>query len=477
LKGGKESIILLITLLITAGITGGGLYFFLENSNITSLDNSINKVAETPSPQAEVGSIASRISNGEKMLIGDNASGLKDLGIKALAVSDYTDAIAKLAAELKANRNDPESLIYLNNAKVGNQKSIKIAVVVPIGSNLNVAKEILRGAAQSQSEINIAGGIKGALVKLVIANDDNKPPISKPIAEELVKDASILAVVGHNNSDASLAGAPVYQAAGVVMISPTATAKNLSGFGSFIFRTSLNVRFQADSLSRYSVRTANKKNLAICTSFDSRAAISLKEEFTAAVFADGAKISGVECDLSAPDFNPARVITAMTSDGVDGLLLNPSIDNIETAIAVAKAAKGRFLLLGDSTLFTFKVLELGQRDINGMVLTVPWHPEAIANNSFPTKARQLWGGNVNWRSATTYDAMQVIITGLQQNQTRAGLQQIISSSDFSALGATGKIQFQPSGDRNNSAILIKIQQGKTSGTGYDFVPLFLNGIK
>ncbi|CAN1213056.1 hypothetical protein TUMEXPCC7403_22825 [Tumidithrix helvetica PCC 7403] len=59
--------------------------------------------------------------------------------------------------------------------------------------------------------------------------------------------------------------------------------------------------------------------------------------------------------------------------------------------------------------------------------------------------------------------------GLRQAGTREGLQKILASSSFSVDGATGKIQFQPSGDRLGAPLLVKIAQGNRSGTGFDFV--------
>jgi branched-chain amino acid transport system substrate-binding protein len=35
----------------------------------------------------------------------------------------------------------------------------------------------------------------------------------------------------------------------------------------------------------------------------------------------------------------------------------------------------------------------------------------------------------------------------------------------------GEINFQLSGDRQTQVTLIKVQPGKSSGTGYDFVPV------
>lgn len=67
------------------------------------------------------------------------------------------------------NRNDPEARIFLNNARIGKQKSYTIATSVPIGTDPNESLEILRGVAQAQNEINASGGIKGVPLKVAIA--------------------------------------------------------------------------------------------------------------------------------------------------------------------------------------------------------------------------------------------------------------------------------------------------------------------
>lgn len=69
-----------------------------------------------------------------------------------------------------------------------------------------------------------------------------------------------------------------------------------------------------------------------------------------------------------------------------------------------------------------------------------------------------------------YDATKVAIAGLKSGISRDQLQKALSHSGFSVNGATGVVQFLPSGDRKGTGILVRIQPGKTSGTGYDFVP-------
>ncbi|MEE3719145.1 ABC transporter substrate-binding protein [Tumidithrix elongata RA019] len=358
-KGGKETVTLLVTLLITAGIAGGGYWLFLKNSSNPSLLPSTtdrNSDPNTGSPTKI--DISNRVSRGDKILIAADTNPNKQAGVQAIAAGDFPTAITKLEASLQANRNDPEAFIYLNNAKIGSKNAFTIAVSVPIGGNLNVAKEILRGVAQAQDEVNQAGGINGSPIRIVLSNDDNDPVIAKQVASEFVKDTSIVAVVGHNSSNASLAAAPIYQAGSLVMVSPTSTAKSLSGAGSYIFRTVPSIRFEADALSRYAVRTMRKNNFGVCFSSGSSSSQSVKEEFTAAVLADGGKIGRVNCDLAATDFNPTQAIAEMTNENVDALLISPDVEQLDKVKGIAAASKGKLLLLSHSTMYTFKTLQL-----------------------------------------------------------------------------------------------------------------------
>ena len=151
-------------------------------------------------------------------------------------------------------------------------------------------------------------------------------------------------------------------------------------------------------------------------------------------------------------------------------MLGLYIDKIKQGLAIAQSNQGQLTVFGSPTLFTDETLKEG-KGINGMIISAPWYPAAFPNNIFPQKAQNLWGATVNWRTATAYDATLAIIHGLQQSNTREELQKTLHSSSFAVDGATGKIQFFPSGDRrNNDIFLVKVQQ-KPGTDKYQFVPL------
>ncbi|MGV2389609.1 MAG UNVERIFIED_CONTAM: ABC transporter substrate-binding protein [Microcystis novacekii LVE1205-3] len=140
-----------------------------------------------------------------------------------------------------------------------------------------------------------------------------RPQISKEVASELVKNPDIIAVIGHNASDASLAAAPIYEKGGLVMISPTSLANNLSGAGNYIFRLVASSGKITEKLANYIVNTAKVRKIAFC--YDSQAPdnISFKDELMANVAKKGGQIVPIVCDLSVPNFKANQALNQAIS--------------------------------------------------------------------------------------------------------------------------------------------------------------------
>jgi branched-chain amino acid transport system substrate-binding protein len=471
----NKNVVLFVYLLLLA-VIGPALFWFLNQKPQASLksDNPAPKesLSSAVSNTADVNATQARLSLGTQVLVTEDNQPEKQAAVQAYEKGDYATAIAKFSAVLQNNRNDPESLIYLNNAKAALKgQPIKIGTSVPVGGNLNVAREILRGVAQAQNEINQTGGIDSKLLQVEIANDNNDPAIAKQIATAFVKDASIIAVIGHNSSEASIAAAPIYQEGGLVMISPTSVARNLSGIGSHIFRTTPNSKAMANALATYVTQTARKTKVAVCSASKTEASQSFQEEFTTSVFENAGKVVNIPCDFSDPNFSASDVPAKAISAGAEALVLAPSLNTINQSIEVLQAAKRKLTIFGSQTMYSMETLKQGQSDANGMILAVPWHPSLAAGSPFAINAKKLWGGSGNWRTAMSYDAATTLISGLKSGSSREQIQKALSNSGFSAKGATGAVQFLPSGDRMMKVVLVKVQPGKESGTGYDFTAL------
>ncbi|MBH8572359.1 ABC transporter substrate-binding protein [Nostocaceae cyanobacterium CENA369] len=449
------------------GLVIGGtvVYFFLHRDPSPVTQPTENSCAK------ETYSLNDNVSLGEEILEKQDTNPDKEAGAQAFAKGDCQTAIEKFNLYRKANLTDPEALIYLNNAKARQKGDrLKIAVSVPIGTTINNAKEMLRGVAQAQDEVNNSGGINGKLLEVAIANDDNDTDEAQNIAKHFVQDRSILAVVGHNASEAAVPAAYVYKSGKLVMISPTSFDQRLSGLSNYIFRI-VSTNNLVKSLSNYKINSAATSNVVICVDAESPDNKWFADEYAKAIEQTNGKINPTNCNFSDSSFDSNVILSQAIKSGANGLFLAPHISKINKALELARANQGRLPLFSSPTMYTQQTLAEGKADINGMILAAPWHPQAIPDNPFGQKAQALWGGRVNWRTATTYDGTLALIAGLKQASTREELQKVLHSSNFSVEGATGKIQFEQSGDRiNNRIFLVKVQQ-KAGTNEYEFVLL------
>ncbi len=471
----NESLIFILALLITGGLLAAGYFFFFKSSstwfNQNQPSSPVGNIPSTSSPNLAVGDIDTRISQGEKVLIPSGDLALKQGGTSALASGQYEIAVQQFNAALKNNKNDPETLIYKNNAEIlqNNSPSYILAVSIPIGTSVNTAQEILRGVAQAQTEVNKAGGLNGKFFKVMMINDDNNPEVASQVAQKLVNNSEVLGVIGHFGSNTTLAAAPIYEAGKLVLISPTSTSTSISNAGDFIFRTVPSDRFAGSTLARYLLNTLNLKKAVVFFNSTNEYSSSLQTEFTSALSGDGGEVLTV-FDISKPNFNPIQALEQTRDQGAEAIVLTPDSSTIEQALQVVRINRKQLPLLGGDDLYQPETLKVGG-DAEGMVIAISWHILANPNSEFAQTANQLWGGDVNWRTATAYDAAKALMMAINKNPTRTGVQEVLSASDFNVQGATGVIRFLPSGDRNQALQLVKIEPGNRSGFGYDFVPV------
>ena len=467
-KNKNETSALIVALLATGFVVvAGGLWFANTIQKSDRQDSSPTTTATTPT---QSGQSLPRLSGGEAILISDSTTPQKQKAVDALKSGNYQQAIQDFEASLAIAKNDPEALIYLNNARIGQKKSYAIVASMPIGNNANAAKEMLRGVAQAQDEINREGGINGVGLKVFIANDDNDAEIAQQVAAEFAKKPEILGVVGHFGSGTTLAAATVYQQQGLPMISPTSTSVALSGVGNYIFRTVPSDRFAGSALARYQLEGLKKQKAAVFFNSESNYSKSLKDVFTTDLFGQGGEIVA-EYDFSAPDFDARRMVKEAGDRGAEVLMLAPNSAVLEQMLTVVAANEKTLPLLAGDSAYKPDILARGADNALGMVLAVPWHILGNPGSEFPQAARQLWGGDVNWRTAMAYDATRAFIEALKQNPTRSGIQKAFSQPQFQATGATGDIRFLPSGDRNQAVQLVEVKVGTRSGFSYDFVPV------
>jgi branched-chain amino acid transport system substrate-binding protein len=456
----KETPTLILALLITLGLLGGGLWF---------LGKPLLKGLSTESGQSNPPNGSIQLSSGNTVLF-SSPSPEKQRGVDAIKGGNSAQATSELEASLRNNPNDPEALIYLNNAKIGDAAAWAIAVAVPLTSNPGGSSEMLRGVAHAQNEVNQAGGINGKPIRVVIANDTGSAEGAKQVAETLVKE-DVLGVVGHFSSSQSLAAAPVYEQGGLPMISPVSSSTELTGFGKYIFRTVPSDSVAAQALADYAIGTLKSKKVAVFYNSESKYSTSLYQAFTDKMNASPETEQLIEYDFAASGFNPQTSYEQAAQQGVNAIALLPDTDRLNEAAIIFRTNQNRLPIVAGDDVYSLKILKDAGAAAEGTVVAVPWHIDSDPQSPFVRDSQKLWRASINWRTAMSYDAAIALIEAMKRSPNRSGIRDAMVASDFAPPGATGTVKFRSSGDRNQKVQLVTVTKGSRSGTGFDFVPL------
>lgn len=108
---------------------------------------------------------------------------------------------------------------------------ILIGVAGPMtGKDAWFGEQMQHGAAFAVADLNAAGGVLSEQIQLIAVDDFCDPEQAVAAARKLVSDGAIF-VVGHYCSGASIPASEIYEAAGVLQISPASTNPMLTELG------------------------------------------------------------------------------------------------------------------------------------------------------------------------------------------------------------------------------------------------------
>jgi ABC-type branched-subunit amino acid transport system substrate-binding protein len=123
--------------------------------------------------------------------------------------------------------------------------------------------EQLNAIAMAVVTANQAGGIGGHPLEVLAYDDQNDPTLAADRAREIAGNDRILLVIGHDNSDASLAAAPIYEEAGLPAISPASTADILTDNDPWYFRSIFTNHHEGELIAAYSQHALHHERASV----------------------------------------------------------------------------------------------------------------------------------------------------------------------------------------------------------------------
>lgn len=158
------------------------------------------------------------------------------------------------------------------------------------GDTATFGIETDEGVKLAIKEINAAGGLLGKQIELETQDDQSKPEEAKTVATKFAADSKIVAVIGEVASTRSIAAAPVFERAGIPMVSPSSTNEKVTQEGPHIFRVCFIDPFQGKVMAKFAADDLKAKKVAILREQSSDYSVGLADVFKAEFEKAGGKI-------------------------------------------------------------------------------------------------------------------------------------------------------------------------------------------
>ena len=346
-------------------------------------------------------------------------------------------------------------------------ENIRIGVASPFTGNLAAyGDNIKAGVNLKLKEINDAGGINGQKVELVWGDDLCQPKDAGTVGSKFAADKSIVAVIGHLCSSATLAAMPIYVRAGLPTISPTSTNPTIGDVGKgWFFRNCYTDDFQGQYLASYVVpKLMGKKKVAIFYE-NNDYAIGLKDSFVKGAKNAGVTVTGAEAYMTGTtDFTPQ--LTKLLSDKPETIFLcgyHP-----EGALIAGQSRKLGFTgpLFGGDGIDNEDYIKIGGKAAENTYLTVPFLAASAgpAGKDFAKRFKKAYDRDVDWMSANAYDCLGILAqviakTGPDRKKIRDGLAALNSEAN-GYKGITGMTYFDKKGNVSKPAFVKLVKNGK-----------------
>jgi len=345
--------------------------------------------------------------------------------------------------------------------------TIRIGVAAPYTGDLaGYGDNIKAGVNLKLQEINGAGGINGRKVEILWGDDLCAPKEAGTVGAKFAADKTIVAVIGHLCSSATLAAMPIYVRAGMPSLSPTSTNPTIGDVGKgWFFRNCYTDDFQGKYLASYVVPKLLKKKKVAIFYENNDYAIGLKNSFVAGATEAGVTVTGAEAYVAkTTDFTPQ--LTKLLRDKPDTIFLcgyHP-----EGALIAGQARKLGFHgpLFGADGIDNIDYIKIGGKAADNTYLTVPFLAASAgpAGKAFAESFEKATGREVDWMSANAYDCLGILAqviakVGPDRKKIREGLA-AMNSKENGYKGVTGLTYFDSKGDCYKPAFIKKVENGK-----------------
>lgn len=315
-------------------------------------------------------------------------------------------------------------------------------------------------ARYAVEEINARGGVLSRQFELREYDNESTALGSRLAAEQAVRDG-VSAAIGASWSSHSTSMAPVFQDAGIPMISPASTNPGITRTGDCIFRACFTDWLQGRVMAEFALRDLGAISAAVLTNANSEYSVDLAKFFIERFQADGQVLLEQDYLQDTVDFQTLLEKVK---------ILNPDVVFVpgyhrDSGFIVRQARQLgiRAIFLGGDGWDDLMHEYAREEDLQGCYFSEHWHidlPDPRSREFVERYSRdhRLYRTGL---VALTYDSVHLIADAMKRARStdpRAIRSELARTKDFQ--GLTGRITFDSNGDTLKQVVILRFDRGQ-----------------
>ncbi len=296
-------------------------------------------------------------------------------------------------------------------------KPIKIALYAPLtGNNAQYGLTYQATINALCEKVNEEGGINGREVVVEVFDDKNDQKEALNVANLIVSDPEIVAVIGSQTSSPTLAAAPVFEEAGIPMITPQASHVDITPTGEHIFSMSCLATFEGGVIAQRMIEDGYKKVAAIYANDDY--GLNIMERWKSDITAANIEIVDTEEYIAGQtsDFTP--LLSKIKEAGAEALYIVPSYaDAAMICTQMEQLDMGNVQKYACSMCYTDSFFEAAGEAAEGTKVCNFIYPETTDETFLALKEllkEKTSMENIDVYATNSYDAFMLLVDAMKE---------------------------------------------------------------
>jgi branched-chain amino acid transport system substrate-binding protein len=329
------------------------------------------------------------------------------------------------------------------------------------GGTAAFGKDTDNGVRMAMDEINAAGGVLGKKIEIETQDDESKPEGAKTVATKMAADPKMLVAIGEVSSGRTIPAAPVFDAAGIPMVSPSATNPEVTKKGPHVFRICFIDPFQGYVMSKFVKENLKFTKGAILTDKKNEYSTGLTEVINKEFPAMGGTIVA-QANYQEGDSDFRAQLGQLKQSNPEVLFVPGYYKEVGQIARQAREMGITAPLIGGDGWNGDGLIEGAGgpgKALEGCFFSDHYSPEDTDPNvqNFVKEFTKKYGTKPSANAALGYDTVKLVADAIKRagKEDREAVTKAISETkDFA--GVTGKITINAERNANKKAVMLKI---------------------